>query len=172
MTKPTKWHPPNLIRVFAWRFIGSLGAKLSSSRQRRLWSDWADAQADLSLRWAHRSFLVHLSLQVYWWAYSIAVVRRPSVVVRPSVVQPLSKIFFSKTAWPIKAKFHTEPHWDGGTKVYSRSLGHMAKMAATPIFGKNATKTFFLQNQRANVLVAWYVALGTRAHHSLFKWWH
>ena len=24
--------------------------------QRRLWSDWADAQADPSLRWAHRSF--------------------------------------------------------------------------------------------------------------------
>ena len=23
------------------------------SSQRRLWSDWADAQADLSLRWAH-----------------------------------------------------------------------------------------------------------------------
>ena len=27
--------------------------KLSSCRQRRLWSDWADAQADLSLPWAH-----------------------------------------------------------------------------------------------------------------------
>ena len=27
--------------------------KLSSCGQRRLWSDWADAQADLSLRWAY-----------------------------------------------------------------------------------------------------------------------
>ena len=26
------------------------------SGQRRLWSDWADAQANLGLRWAHRSF--------------------------------------------------------------------------------------------------------------------
>ena len=26
------------------------------STQRRLWSDWADAQADLSLRWAHMPF--------------------------------------------------------------------------------------------------------------------
>ena len=26
------------------------------SAQRRLWSDWADAQADLSLRWAHTHF--------------------------------------------------------------------------------------------------------------------
>ena len=31
-------------------------AKVSSCGQRGLWSDWADAQADLSLRWAHRSF--------------------------------------------------------------------------------------------------------------------
>ena len=27
------------------------------SAQRRLWSDWADAQADLSLRWAHSCFV-------------------------------------------------------------------------------------------------------------------
>ena len=28
------------------------------SAQRRLWSDWADTQADLSLRWAHSHFVV------------------------------------------------------------------------------------------------------------------
>ena len=44
---------PSLIRVFvvhmkkAWVLSYPLGA------QRRLWSDWADAQADLSHRWAH-----------------------------------------------------------------------------------------------------------------------
>ena len=27
------------------------------SAERRLWSDWADAQADLSLRWAHSHFV-------------------------------------------------------------------------------------------------------------------
>ena len=53
-------HPPILIRVFAvrmknknkkpWVLSYPLGA------QRRLWSDWADAQADLSLRWAHTQF--------------------------------------------------------------------------------------------------------------------
>ena len=31
--------------------------KLSSCGQRRLWSDWADIQADLSLRWAHTQFV-------------------------------------------------------------------------------------------------------------------
>ena len=36
---------------------GSLGPKLSSSGQRRLWSDWVDAQADLSLPWMHTHFV-------------------------------------------------------------------------------------------------------------------
>ena len=49
-------HPHSLIRVFAVRFMGSLGPKLSSGAQWRLWSDRADAQADLSLGWADRPF--------------------------------------------------------------------------------------------------------------------
>ena len=49
-------HPPSLIRVFAVHSMGSYGTKLSSCGQRRLWSDWADAQADLSLRLAHKPF--------------------------------------------------------------------------------------------------------------------
>ena len=32
-------------------------------------------------------------------------------------------------------------------------------------------KNRLLRNQRANDLVAWYVAFGPWAHHSLFKWW-
>ena len=42
--------------VLAVRLIGSQVPKLSSSGQWRRWSDWADAQADLSLRWAHMPF--------------------------------------------------------------------------------------------------------------------
>ena len=38
-------HPPSLIRVFAVRSLGGLGPKFTSG-----------GQADLSLRWAHRSF--------------------------------------------------------------------------------------------------------------------
>ena len=46
--------------------------------------------------------------------------------------------FFSlETAKPIGAKFHMEPLWDMGTKVYSNGPGHMTKMAAMPIYGKN-----------------------------------
>ena len=85
-------------------------------------------------------YLAHLSrrligeLIVYQW----------SGVRRPSVRCPqCSKIFFSETAGPIKAKFYVEPPWVGGTIFCSRHLGHMTKMAATPIYGKNPSKIFF-----------------------------
>ena len=59
---------------------------------------------------------------------------RPLVVCHP----PFSKSF-SRTAWLNKAKFHIEPHWDGGTKICSRSLGHMTKMAAMPVYGQKSS---------------------------------
>ena len=49
---------------------------------------------------------------------------------------------FSKTACPMKAKFYVDPPWVGGKKVSSRHLGHMTKMAATPIYGINPSKIF------------------------------
>ena len=55
MTKPTKWVCAQ--RRLNVRSMGSEGPKLSLCGQRRLWSDWADAQADLSLRWAHAHFI-------------------------------------------------------------------------------------------------------------------
>ena len=66
-------HPPSLIRVFAVRSMGSWGPKVSSCGQRRLWSDWENAQANLSLRWTHSHFIGfvmrwlirHLSLELY-----------------------------------------------------------------------------------------------------------
>ena len=44
-------HPPSLIRVFAVRMKKPSVLSYSLSAQRRIWSDWADAQACLSLRW-------------------------------------------------------------------------------------------------------------------------
>ena len=51
-------HPPSLIRVFIVRSVGNQGPMLCLCGQWWPWSDWADAQADLSRRWVHRSF---------WW---------------------------------------------------------------------------------------------------------
>ena len=58
--RPEKTHISQGIRpvwsessVFAWRNTGSSATHWAHCKD---WSDWADAQADLSLCWAHRSF--------------------------------------------------------------------------------------------------------------------
>ena len=61
-------NPPSLIRVFAVRSMDKKGPKLFSCGQGRLWSDWADAQADLSLHWPHMPFcwFCHAATQTYF----------------------------------------------------------------------------------------------------------
>ena len=54
-------HSRSLIRIFRKCILANQGCKVSSCGQRRLWlgcagaQDYADAQADQSLRWAHTS---------------------------------------------------------------------------------------------------------------------
>ena len=50
-------HPPSPIRVFAVHMKKAWVLSYLLSAQRRLWSDWANAQVDLSLRWAHSHFV-------------------------------------------------------------------------------------------------------------------
>ena len=47
----------------AWRNLGSLATHWAHSED---WSDWADAQADLSLRWAHTHFVGFVMLWLKW----------------------------------------------------------------------------------------------------------
>ena len=95
-------------------------------------------------------FLAHLSQRLigeligYPWSgvrrlSSSVVVRRPSTI---------SNVFSSETTWPIEAKFYVQPPWQGGKKVYINGPGHMTKMAATPINGKNPSKIFFSRTGR------------------------
>ena len=79
-----------------------------------------------------------------------------------------SKFFSSITAEPIEAKFHVKPPLGRQTKVYSNGLGHMIKMAAISIYGKN----LHLWNRKASDLESLYAAFGTRVIPSLLKWWH
>ena len=57
-------NPPSLIRVFTVRMKKAWVLSYPLSAQRRLWSDWADAQADLSLRWAH--FVGFVMMRLKW----------------------------------------------------------------------------------------------------------
>ena len=66
-------------------------------------------------------------------------------------VSTFSNIFSSDITGPIEAKFHVEPPWDGGTKACSNGLGHMTKMTAMPIYGKNL-KNFFSGTKRPMTL--------------------
>ena len=67
MTKQTKWVCSQRRLSLAWASTQSdqslrcpheesLGPYHPLSAQRRIWSDWADAQADLSVGWAHMPF--------------------------------------------------------------------------------------------------------------------
>ena len=107
-----------------------------------------------------RHFLAH------WWAYRIG---RPLPSVCPSVIHTLS------TSSPLKplgrsVKFHMELLWDGGTKVSSNGPGHITKMAAMSIYGKNLIN-LLLRNPKADDLETWYAASGARVLPRLFKWW-
>ena len=59
-------HPPSLIRVFAVCMKKAWVLSYPLSAQRRLWSDWADAQADLSLCWAHSHFVGFVIRRLIW----------------------------------------------------------------------------------------------------------
>ena len=80
-----------------------------------------------------------------------------------------SNFFFWETVWPTEAKFYVQPPLDGETKVWTNSLGHMTKMAAMPIYGKNS-KSHLLLDQKVDDLESWYAALGIQVLPNLFKW--
>ena len=50
-------------------------------------------------------------------------------------------IFYSETAWPIKAKKHVEAPRDRGMKVCKTCPRHMAKMSTLQIYGKSLLKS-------------------------------
>ena len=75
----------------------------------------------------------------------------------------------SKTAWPIKAKFHVAPPWEGVKKVYINGPGHMTKVAATPIYMVKTFKNLLLQNWKSYDLETCLAASGTQALQILYK---
>ena len=85
--------------------------------------------------------------KAHWCAYSIgraSDVRLPLSVFRRS--STVSNIFSSEATDPIEAKFYVDPQCVGGMKVPSKSLGHITKMSAMPIYGKNFKKSSSLES--------------------------
>ena len=81
------------------------------SAQRRLISDWADAQADLSLRWAHTYFVGFVMSRLTWW-------------FQISLVPNIAFVFFLFTSFNLEIKLYTavslypNPSWDSLAFTY------------------------------------------------------
>ena len=54
-----------------------------------------------------------------------------------------SNLFFSKTVRQFGTKVHMKACRRIGMKINTNELGHMTKMGAMPIYGKNLKKIFF-----------------------------
>ena len=48
----------------------------------------------------------------------------------------------------MELKFHVKTPDDKSAKICTKYFGHMTKMAATPIYGKNLLKIFFSRTRR------------------------
>ena len=83
-------------------------------------------------------FLAHLSQRLIG-----ELIVYPCSGVRPSSSYERRQQFQTSSLKPLartKPNFYVEPPWVGGAKFCSRHLGHINKMATTPIYGKNPSK--------------------------------
>ena len=89
-------------------------------------------------------FLAHLSrrligeLIVYQWSGV-----RPSVWRPSSASSTMLKDLLLRNCWSDRSQILFGASLGRGTVFCSRHLGHMTKMAAMPIIGKNPSKIFF-----------------------------
>ena len=79
--------------VFAVRMKKAWVLSYSLSTQRRLWLDWPDAQADLSLRWAHSHFVGFVTLRL------IYILKRKHWSVGIQHIQCMFILNLLKSAW-------------------------------------------------------------------------
>ena len=76
---------------------------------------------------------------------TFALLAKVAHIVIPSICY--NKVF-SETIDLIELKFHVKTPYDKLVKIYTKYFGHMTKMAATPIYGKNLIKIFFSRTRR------------------------
>ena len=77
-------------------------------------------------------------------------------------------LLVSETVGSVETKFNLKAYGRMVIKTSSNQSGHMTKMAAMFIYGKNI-KNLLLQNQLTKDLETWYVAFNTQVLPRLFK---
>ena len=108
-------HPPSLIRVFAVRMKKHWVLSYALSAQRRLWSDWADAQADLSLRWAHSHFVGFVTRRL--------ILKTPDLKVLKIELNERYMLFNRFLSWHPRHPFfpcHLSQHYENSSHVSCR----------------------------------------------------
>ena len=80
----------------------------------------------------------------------VKVIWRPCQRSHVSCLSTFSKGFCSETTGSISFKFHMQSSSKGGKKVYIFDLGHMTKLVAMPIYGKNLKKKFVTHKDGSN----------------------
>ena len=112
------------------------------------WDCISSTKWNLFMKFYRSNFLIMMTAQAVFlfqltWAEGL-VVRLMYWQASPVYcLLTFSVIFSSETTGPIEAKSYLEMQWDGGKKVYSQGWGHMARIAAMPIYAKNPSKIFF-----------------------------
>ena len=94
----------------AWRQLGSLATHSAHSED---WSDWADAQADLSLRWAHTYFVGFVMSRLIFQE-EMMVTPLPWLVGKSIPLQRLAPTFRLLTHWlckPLTEQTQELPQW-------------------------------------------------------------
>ena len=76
---------------------------------------------------------------------TFALLAKVAHIAVPSIYQ---NIVSSQTIGPIELKFHMKTPYDKSAKIYAKYFGHMTKMAATPIYGKNLLKIILSRTRR------------------------
>ena len=98
-------HPPSLNRVVAVCSMGSWGPNVSSYGIWRLWSDWADAQADQSIRWAHIPFCWFCNEAAFMFMYHKILnnserLKKKSVIILKNYPKNWTTYFYKRIMCP------------------------------------------------------------------------
>ena len=91
-------HPPSLIRVFAVHVKKAWFLSYPLSAQQRLWSGWANAQADLSLRWMHSHIVGFVMSRLKCLVVKITKTHKLRITPRPIA---LERSVVSQCCWLI-----------------------------------------------------------------------
>ena len=82
-----------------------------------------------------------------------------------------SNRIFSAFTLLIWTKFFMKAFRYKEMKIWWHDAGHMTQDGRQAHIWKKPLKNLLLRNRQTDLHETWYVASGTSAHHSLFKWW-